>query len=175
MKKIITILSVLLAIIGLYFTFLSSTVKPLATMHLHSPTLGSIEKEENFPSKNGIIPVTAIEMPKNSIAKLNIGDTVSLPYMGTGQFDAKITTKTTHKNGSITVTGNLVDSDSQYSVVLTEGNNMSFGTVTTPHGSYEIEVKNGQGYVYSTDSIDNEWVDDSKKDTLIPMDTHVHQ
>ena len=129
--------------------------------------------EKNFPSKEGIKPVTAIEMSKNSVAKLNIGDTVSLPYMGTGQFDAKITSKTTHKNGSVTVSGNLVDSNSGHSVVLTEGKNMTFGTVTTPNGSYEIEVKNGQGYVYSTDEIDKKWIDYGKSDTLTPHE-HNH-
>lgn len=129
--------------------------------------------EKNFPSKEGIKPVTAIEMSKNSVAKLNIGDTVSLPYMGTGQFDAKITAKTTHKNGSVTVSGNLVDSNSGHSVVLTEGKNMTFGTVTTPNGSYEIEVKNGQGYVYSTDEIDKKWIDYGKSDTLTPHE-HNH-
>jgi hypothetical protein len=129
--------------------------------------------EKNFPSKEGIKPITAIEIAKNSVANLNIGDTVSLPYMGTGQFDAKITSKTTHTNGSVTVSGNLVDADKQYSVVLTEGKNMTFGTITTPNGSYEIEAKDGQGYVYSTSDIDKEWIDYDKSDTLTPHE-HDH-
>jgi len=126
--------------------------------------------EKVFPSKEGITPMVAIEMPKNSIKKLNIGDTVSLPNMGNGQFDAKITSKTTHKNGSVSVTGNLVDSGTQYSVVLTEGKNMTFGTVTTPNGSFEIEAKNGQGYVYATSDIDKGWIDYGKEDVLVPTE-----
>jgi hypothetical protein len=126
------------------------------------------EVVKNFAPKEGIKPVAAIELPKNSISKLNIGDTILLPNMGNGEFEAKITNKKEHKNGSVTVTGNLVDTGNQYSVVLTEGKNMSFGTVTTPNGSYEIEVKDGQGYVYSTDAIDREWIDHSQSDTLSP-------
>ena len=134
------------------------------------------EVQRNFPSKEGIKPIIAIELPKNSIAKLNIGDTVALPYMGDGEFEAKITQKSEHKNGSVTVTGNLIDTGNQYSVVLTEGKNMSFGTVTTPNGSFEIETKDGQGYVYSTDEIDKEWIDYNKKDTLEPdgHEGHTH-
>jgi hypothetical protein len=132
------------------------------------------EVEENFPSKEGINPVIAIELPKNSISNLNVGDTVALPYMGNGEFEAQITKKTEHKNGSVTVSGNLLDTGNQYSVVLTEGKNMSFGTVTTPNGSFEIETKDGQGYVYSTDSIDNEWIDYDKKDTLISSGHEEH-
>jgi len=132
------------------------------------------EVQENFPSKEGIKPVIAIELPKNSIAKLNVGDTVALPYMGNGEFEAKITKKSKHKNGSVTVSGNLIDTGNQYSVVLTEGKNMSFGTITTPNGSFEIETKNGQGYVYSTDAIDKAWIDYGKKDTLVPNGHEEH-
>lgn len=129
------------------------------------------EVEKNFSSKQGINPVIAVNIPKNSISTLSIGDTVSLPYMGSAQFDAKIASKKTHANGSVTVSGNLVD-NKQYSVVLTEGKNMSFGTVATPNGSYEIETRNGQGYVYSTDEIDREWIDYGKGDTLNSEEGH---
>jgi len=126
------------------------------------------EVSKNFPPKEGVKPVTAINLPQHVIANLKIGDTVSLPNMGDGEFNAKITSKKRHKSGSVTVTGNLVDYGDDYSVVLTEGKNMSFGTVTTPNGSYEIEARNGQGYVYSTEAIDSARIDDSKEDFLIP-------
>jgi biopolymer transport protein ExbD len=124
------------------------------------------EVKKSFSSKEGISPLIAVEIPKGSVSKLNIGDKISLPYMGTGEYEATITEKTTHKNGSVSVTGNLDDSGNKYSVVLTEGKNMSFGTVTTPNGSFEIEAKDGQGYVYSTDTIDQKWIDYTKGDTL---------
>lgn len=126
------------------------------------------EVSKNFPPKEGVKPVTAINLPQHVIANLKIGDTVSLPNMGNGEFNAKITSKKRHKSGSVTVTGNLVDYGDDYSVVLTEGKKMSFGTVTTPNGSYEIEARDGQGYVYSTEAIDSARIDDSKEDVLIP-------
>ena len=130
------------------------------------------EVKKSFPTKEGVSPLIAVEIPKGTVSKLNIGDKILLPYMGTGEYEATITEKTTHKNGSVSVTGNLDDSGNQYSVVLTEGKNMSFGTVTTPNGSFEIETKNGQGYVYSTDSIDQKWIDYTKSDTL---ESHQHE
>ena len=127
------------------------------------------EVKKSFPSKSEVAPLIAIEIPKGAVSKLKVGDKISLPYMGAGEYEAIVTSKTTHKNGSISVSGNLIDSgEQQYLVVLTEGKNMTFGTVTTPNGSFEIESKNGQGFVYSTDTIDQKWIDYSKSDTLEP-------
>jgi hypothetical protein len=126
------------------------------------------EVKEHFPTKKGISPLIAIAMPKGVVSQLNIGDKISLPYMGSGEYEATITSKTTHKNGSVSITGNLDDLGNDYSIVLTEGKNMSFGTINTPDGTFEIESKNGEGYVYSTNSIDNKWIDYSKSDTLEP-------
>jgi hypothetical protein len=132
------------------------------------------EVKKNFPTKEGITPVIAVEVLKNSVSNLEVGDTISLPYMGSGEYEATITSKKTHKNGSVSVSGNLKDSDNKYSVVLTEGKSMSFGTITTPNGSFEIETKDGKGYVYSTDAIDKKWIDYTKSDTLHSEDAHNH-
>ena len=126
------------------------------------------EVEKEFSSKEGVSPLRAIKLPKNSIKSLKVGDTVVLPNMGNGEFEAKISEKKTHKNGSVTVSGNLTGSGNQYAVVLTEGKNMSFGTVTTPNSSFEIETRNGVGYVYSTDDIDRAYIDHSKTDVIVP-------
>lgn len=126
--------------------------------------------EKEFSSKEGVSPLIAINLPKNTIKNLNVGDTVLLPNMANGNFEAKITEKKTHKNGSVTVLGNLIGSGNQYAVVLTEGKNMSFGTINTPNGSFEIETCNGVGYVYSTDDIDRAYIDHNKTDVLVPKE-----
>ena len=126
------------------------------------------EVKEHFPTKKGISPLIAIAIPKGAVSQLNIGDKISLPYMGSGEYEATITSKTTHKNGSVSVMGKLDDLGNDYSIIFTEGKNMSFGTINTPNGTFEIESKNGEGYVYSTNSIDNKWIDYSKSDTLEP-------
>jgi len=142
--------------------------KMVATVHDIMVESDLKEIEKKFPLKEGIVPVTGIEISKGVISNLKVGDKVVLPYMGTGEYEAKISSKTTHANGSVSVTGNLLDGSNQYSVVLTEGKTSAFGSVTTPDGSFEIETKDGQGYVYSTDEIDKKWIDYSHTDTLHP-------
>jgi len=71
-------------------------------------------------------------------------------------------------SGTVTVTGHLLDDGGDYSVVLTEGKNMSFGTITTPNGAFEIEARDGKGYIYSAEAINSAMIDYSKDDTLIP-------
>lgn len=126
------------------------------------------EVSKDFPPKEDIEPLTAINIPKSSIKNLKIGDIVYLPNMGDGEFNAQITSKKIHKSGTVTVTGYLLDDGGDYSVVLTEGKNMSFGTITTPNGDFEIEARGGKGYIYSAEAINSAMIDYSKDDTLIP-------
>ena len=128
--------------------------------------ISDVEKE--FSSKEGVSPIGAIRLPKNSIKKLNIGDTVTLPNIGNNKFEAKITKKKIHKSGSVTIFGNLIDSEKGYGIILTEGKNMSFGTIITPNGSFEVETQNGVGYIYSTNDIDMSYIDHTKTDIIIP-------
>jgi hypothetical protein len=74
--------------------------------------------------------------------------------------------KIIHKDGSTSITGNLINSNKKYSVVLTQGKNSSFGSLTTPEGTYEIEVLNGKGYVYSVNDIDKKRIDYTKEDVI---------
>jgi len=126
------------------------------------------EVSKDFPPKEEVEPLIAINIPKKSIKNLKIGDIVYLPNMGDGEFNAQIISKKIHKSGTVTVIGHLLDDGGDYSVVLTEGRNMSFGTITTPNGAFEIEARGGKGYIYSTEEIDSAMVDYSKDDTLIP-------
>ncbi len=121
---------------------------------------------QDFPQKDGIEPLSAIEIKKDSISKVKIGDTITLPFVDDAKYRAKISDKIIHKDGSTSITGNLINRDKKYSVVLTQGKNSSFGSLTTPEGTYEIEVLNGKGYVYSVNDIDKKRIDYSKEDVI---------
>ena len=128
----------------------------------------SIEEVEKIISKKqGVEPLFAIKIDKSTIRQLEIGETLALPYMG--GYEAKVSNKIVHKNGSVSITGNLVNADNNYVVVFTEGKSAIFGTVTTPDGAYEVETKNGQGYIYAVNDIDSKWIDYTKSDTVNPM------
>ncbi len=121
---------------------------------------------QEFPQKDGIEPLSAIEIKKDSISKVKIGDTITLPFVDDAKYRAKISDKIIHKDGSTSITGNLINSNKKYSVVLTQGKNSSFGSLTTPEGTYEIEVLNGKGYVYSVNDIDKKRIDYTKEDVI---------
>ena len=124
---------------------------------------------KKVPTKKSISPILGIQIEPNSISKLNVGDTIKLPSLGQIEYEAKITKKITHKNGSTSVTGNLVgDQNAKFSVVLTEGKTSSYASITTPEGAYEIETINGIGYVYSVQDIENKYIDPTKDDFLLP-------
>jgi len=125
------------------------------------------EVKKRVSPKKGIPPLFAIRIDNNVLSKLNIGDTLVLPFMGLDEYEATIEDKVIHPNGSVSVSGNLVDSD-QYSIVFTQGETSLYGTVVTPTGSFEIETKNGYGYIYNTANIDSRWIDYQKSDTLNP-------
>jgi len=120
----------------------------------------------NIPQKEGIQPLSAIKIHPNSIAKIKIGDTIVLPFMDDATYNAKISTKIKHQNGSISITGNLIDTDNTYSITLTQGKKSAFGSITTPDGAYEIEMRNGNGYVYSVEDIDNNRIDYDHTDVM---------
>jgi hypothetical protein len=126
------------------------------------------ELKEELPTKDGIKPTLAVKVPKNSLSGLNVGDIIELPPVGQGSYEAKIDEKIIHENGSISVTGNLIDGQEKYSVVITQGKNSTYATITTPDGAFEIESRNGVEYIYSVEEINKKYMDHTKSDVLIP-------
>ncbi|CAA6814404.1 MAG: Unknown protein [uncultured Sulfurovum sp.] len=133
-----------------------------------------IDKEEllkKIPAKKLVSPILGIEVSQNSIAKLVLGDIIKLPTLGQVEYEAKISKKVTHKNGSTSVTGNLIgDQNTQHAIILTEGKNTSYASISTPEGAFEIETINGIGYVYSVQDIENQYIDRDKEDILHPTE-----
>lgn len=131
-----------------------------------------IDKEallKEMPHKKLVAPILAIEVEENNIAKLSVGDIIKLPLVGQVEYEAIISKKVQHKNGSTSVTGNLVgDQNEKHAVILTEGKSTSYASISTPEGAFEIETINGVGYVYSVKDIENKYIDPSKEDILHP-------
>ena len=129
-----------------------------------------IDKDEllkSLPIKRKVQPRFAIQLTQGSIHKLNVGDTITLPNVGQVEYEATISKKIVHDNGSVSVTGNI-NGESSYAVVLTEGKKNSYATINTPEGSFEIETINGQGYIYSVEDLENRLIDPNKDDFIAP-------
>jgi len=122
---------------------------------------------KNISKKSDVEPIKAVSVDENSLVKINKGDVFELPLLGNSVYNVKVDQKVQNKNGSVTITGNLVENNN-YSVIMTKGKERTFMTVSTPDGSYEVEIKNGEGYVYSVKDIEKKRIDYNKPDTLVP-------
>jgi len=123
--------------------------------------------EESLKSKRDIEPILAVEIKKNSIRNLKVGDKINLPYMR-DEYIAQVTKKEEDENGIISVIGKILDIGDEYSVVLSEGDRYIFGDFYLPYESFEMELVDGKGYIYSINDIDSKRIDYSKDDFIVP-------
>lgn len=131
-----------------------------------------IDKEtllKEVAPKKLVTPLLAINIEEKTIAELSVGDVIQLPPVGQVTYEAVISQKVRHKNGSVSVSGNLIgDGNDKHAVILTEGKTTSYASISTPEGAFEIETVNGKGYIYSVKEIENSYVDPHKEDILHP-------
>jgi len=122
--------------------------------------------KDYMPIKDGIKPILAVKISKDSIKNLKIGDKIVLPYID-NEYEAKVIQKKINKNGDVSIIGKILDTQQEnYSIILSEGKQYSFGTINLPNQSLEIELFDGRGYIYSVNEIDNNWIDYSKDDFI---------
>lgn len=81
------------------------------------------------------------------------GEKISLPLPGAEIVTVTIKSSESHANGDYTWRGHLDNFGNDYPVVTTYGKNSVFSTITTPKGSYTLEVINGQGWIYKNPSV----------------------
>ena len=117
------------------------------------------------PRKN-ITPLTAIEMETQQLQKLKKNDTLKLPDIEGVDYEVTITS--IQKNASsVTSTGSFTDEGIRYSTTITQSNKESFITLSTPKGTYEIETRNGVGYIYRIQDIRQHLQKGNKNDVII--------
>ena len=81
------------------------------------------------------------------------GEELALPLPQAEVVNVKIESSESHANGDYTWRGHLIGYGNDYPVVTTYGKHSSFSTITTPQGSYTLEVVNGQGWIYKNPSV----------------------
>jgi len=118
------------------------------------------------PRKN-IAPVGAIRMPSNSMATLTPNDTFTLRDIEGVDYTMTISSIQEHNDGSVTKTGQFTDEGITYTTTITQAENSSFITLSTPQGLYEIETSNEVGYIYRTDTIRKQMQNTKISDVII--------
>lgn len=123
----------------------------------------------DFPPEKNVKPIKAIRLSEaDLIGTLKEGDLVKLPIIEGEEYTATITESKNFANGSSSVTGSYELNGEKHTVTLTQGVKTSFGTFSTPNGTYQISLLGDKGYIYSSDDLDAQRIDTNKPDTLIP-------
>ncbi|HEO97898.1 MAG TPA: hypothetical protein ENO02_01205 [Epsilonproteobacteria bacterium] len=126
------------------------------------------DMEEKIPFKKNVKPIEAFTLKTGSIKKLRKGDTIVLPEINNIEYELKVSDRQKNADGSITLRAEIVDDDSISFSLMTEGQNTAFITLSSPEGTYQLEVYNGNGYVYDTNDIKRARIDYSKTDAMLP-------
>jgi len=65
------------------------------------------------------------------------------------QFEAVVNEVVTHPNGDKTVRAQLTQTDEDYSVTITQGEDATYATIGTPEGVYVLEAQGENGWITS--------------------------
>lgn len=125
-----------------------------------------------FPPKKGVKPMESVAFDPEQLAQLQIGDTIHLPIIEGTEHTLNITQKTLHANGSVTLRASIANEEESYTSTLTQGKQLSYATIATPNGLFQLEAIEGEGYLYSMNAIDNAWINYQQSDMLFPKASH---
>jgi len=114
-----------------------------------------------------IKPISAIQMNLHAFKQLNIQDTIVLTDIEGLDYPLTVTHIQTNNDASITMTASYADEGIGYTSTMTQSDNEGFISLATAQGLYEIETKNGVGYVYKTGDIRKQMQDTSLSDVII--------
>ena len=113
-----------------------------------------------------VIPVGAVRMQKGMIADIKVGDTLILPSIDGNSYELKVVNRFVSDIGNVSIDGIYMENDIAYHSILTEGKNVSFVSMNTPIGTYEVELEDGRGYIYAVSDIENAKIDYNKSDVI---------
>ena len=114
-----------------------------------------------------IVPVGAIHIQNHIMSKLKLHDTFKLTDIEGVDYSLTISNIQKHHDGSITTTGEYSDEDIKYTTTITQSDNETYITLSTPQGIYEVETSNEVGYIYRTDTIRRQMHDPTKNDVIV--------
>ena len=125
------------------------------------------EAQLTSKARKSIEPIAAIQMNPQGLNKLKVKDTLLLPDVEGVDYPLTITHIQTNTDGSVTTTGSYSDEGITYTTTMTLSTDESFISLATAQGMYEIETKNGVGYVYKTEEIRKRLQRSSLDDVII--------
>lgn len=104
------------------------------------------------PRKN-IPAIAAIKIEHEIFNHVKLQDTIILSDIEGEDYPLIITNIQKHNDGSASITCSLKDEGIRYTTTITQSENETFISLSTPKGLYEIESSNTIGYIYRTKDI----------------------
>jgi hypothetical protein len=111
-------------------------------------------------------PIAAIRMQKEKIKNIKVGESILLPTIDNNEYMIKVVDHHISERGNVSINGSFQENGIIYHAILTEGKASAYITMNTPSGSYEVEVIDGLGFIYSSSDIEQEKIDYTQSDTL---------
>jgi hypothetical protein len=107
------------------------------------------------PNMEGIIPSQWIELDATAMQTLERGSRFELPAVGKNAYQVVIADKKTLWNGDSSIKGKVYDEAGEsFPLILSVGASTSYMSYSTPEGSFEAELREGKGAIYSVSEID---------------------
>jgi hypothetical protein len=107
------------------------------------------------PNMEGIVASQWIELDVAAMQTLQKGSRFEIPAVGKNAYQVVIADKKTLWNGDSSIKGKVYDETGEsFPLILSVGTNTSYMSYSTPEGSFEAELKDGQGAIYSVSEID---------------------
>ena len=130
-------------------------------------TLSIEEAQLTTEPRKNIPPIGAIRIKSNVMDDLRQNDTFNLNDIEGIDYTMTISKIQKNSDGSITTTGEYSDEGITYTTTITQTDKVSYMTISTPQGIYEIETKNDVGYIYRTDTMRRQMQNTRKNDVIV--------
>ena len=130
--------------------------------------ISTAEVSQDFPPKKFVKPVGAISMPKEEFENLHVGNKINFVDIEGMNYSLELK-GVEPMDGSNSFFGEVESSDGMhYQTIVTVGEDGSgYIHLATSKGVYEIELKNGKGYVYRSSDIQKGMGDEKEDDFLV--------
>lgn len=127
----------------------------LSTSHTHIfyETLSFDEAILTTKPRKNIQPIEAISLRDTDIESVKVHDKLTLPNIEGDDYTIIISAIIKNSDGSSSLTGVFKDEGISYTTTMTKSTHSSYVTLSTPQGTYEIETRDGVGYIYKTSDI----------------------
>jgi len=113
-------------------------------------------------------PLALMRLPfdAKALRQLTQGSRIQLPNVGSIPYYATITQRITHPDGSLSFHALIDDEYVHYPVIITLSDALSFATLYTPEGAFELQAQGDIADIYAIKDMDHHRINYQQDDTL---------